>query len=241
MAILKVSLKLRFDRSGYYFILLVFVAILGFWPTYFSKLFDRGTGLAFYLHFHALVMALWLATLIIQPILIKRKNLEWHRVLGKFTYVLMPLLFVSVILLTHHRLPNSTPETLAVNLFVPFKDLFIIGLMYGIAIWYRQVSAIHARAMIVTGLACIEPALVRFMAHSVFPPGAGIEVYLVTIGIIYSILLLLIFLERGQTRGRWVFPVALGLFVTVHALVILEMPIGLWHKFAFWFASLPLS
>jgi uncharacterized membrane protein YozB (DUF420 family) len=90
------EVKQRFEVSGYYFIALAALALLGFWPTYFSKFFDGTADFKFYFHFHATVITLWVASLITQPILIRRKQLKWHRLIGKFSYILIPLIIVSV-------------------------------------------------------------------------------------------------------------------------------------------------
>lgn len=234
------TLRLNLNKSGYYFIALALTAIAGFWPSYFGKLGGR-SELTGYMHVHALMMTLWVGALIVQPILIKNKKLSVHRLIGKATYIVLPLVYLSVILLAHSRTKILSPEIWGINLFVPFKDLFIITVFYTIAIVYKNNSAIHGRAMIATGLACIEPALVRFVAYAIFPGSQGIEVYLVTLGIIYGIVVALMILERNQKSGRWVFPLLLLLFVTVHTLVILEMPVPLWVGFAKWFVSLPLT
>jgi hypothetical protein len=62
--------KIRFDNSGYYFIGLLALVLLGFWPSYFSKFFSSKTSFTFYFHFHAIMMALWIAALVVQPIVI---------------------------------------------------------------------------------------------------------------------------------------------------------------------------
>jgi hypothetical protein len=97
------EVKQRFEVSGYYFIVLAALALLGFWPTYFSKFFNGTADFKFYFHFHVAVITLWVASLITQPILIRRKQLKWHRLIGKFSYILIPLIFISVILVAHSR------------------------------------------------------------------------------------------------------------------------------------------
>ncbi len=72
--------KIRFDKSGYYFIGLVVLAFLGFWATYFSKFFDGETKFNFYFHFHAAMVSLWILALIVQPILIGKKKLAIHKI-----------------------------------------------------------------------------------------------------------------------------------------------------------------
>jgi len=67
--------KIKFDLSGYYFIGLVVLVLSGFWPTYFSKFFDKTADFTVYFHFHAIMLSLWILALIVQPILIRKKKL----------------------------------------------------------------------------------------------------------------------------------------------------------------------
>ena len=76
----------------------------------------------------------------------------------------MPLLFLSVILLTHYRVQDhilrvNNEKLYGPHLIIPFKDLFILGTAYIIAIVYRHDVNIHARAMIATGIIFIEHQL----------------------------------------------------------------------------------
>ena len=229
--------KLRFDISGYYFIGLFALVILGFWPSYFSKFFNGTGDFNFYFHFHAALVILWIAALITQPILIKKKKLEIHRLIGNLSYCIFPLIFFSVILLVHSR-HNITDENLDIRLFVPFKDLLILAVAYFIAIRYRSNINLHARGMIATGIVFIEPALVRLIMNLF---GSSLTSYIATILIIYSILIALIILERHQKKGRWIFPLILGLYIIVHSIIIFNIHIGIWEAFSKWFIVLPLT
>ena len=150
----------------------------------------------------------------------------------------MSLLFISVTLLAHSRHPPDQ-ENLDIELFVPFKDLLIFGTMYIIAIRYRRNVNVHARAMVATGIVFIEPALVRFIGHA-FTQN-GMVAYLATIAIVYSLLIALMIIERKQKRGRWVFPLTLGMYIVVHTILISGVHTGLWQSFSKWFAGLPLT
>jgi hypothetical protein len=232
----KVS-KIRFQFSGYFFIALVIVVLAGFWPSYFSKFFNGTNDFAFYFHFHATIMMLWIASLILQPILIKKKMLEWHRFIGRLSYILFPLIFVSVIFVTHSRHPLEEKD-LDLNLFIPFKDLVILGTAYAIAIVYRHKVELHARGMIATGIVFIEPSLSRLFDYTIAPfPTA----YFLTITTVFLLLVGLIILERNQQQGRWVFPLILALYIMMHSIIILEIHITPWVYFSKWFASLPLT
>lgn len=236
----KVS-KIRFEKSGYYFIGLVVLVILGFWPTYLSKYFDGTPNFNFYFHFHALMMSLWILALIIQPILIKKKKLSIHRLIGKLSYILMPLLFTSIILLKHYRIGGHVTEGLGASLWLQSKDLVIIAIMYCIAIRYRHNIQIHARAMIATGIVFIEPALARFLIGSVFPKEYMLVAFLTTIGLVYALLIALVIIERKQQTGRWIFPLVLILYIIFHNLYFFEISTPAWDAFAKWFAELPIT
>jgi uncharacterized membrane protein HdeD (DUF308 family) len=92
--------------------------------------------------------------------------------------------------------------------------------------------------MIVCGLVFIEPALSRFIDYAIAPfPTA----YFLTISVVFSLLIALIFLERNQKRGRWIFPMTLGLYIIMHAIILFEVHIAPWVTFSEWFAALPLT
>lgn len=60
------EVKQRFEISGYYFIALAALALWGFWPNYFYKFFYGTPDFKFDFHFLATVIALWVASLIVQ-------------------------------------------------------------------------------------------------------------------------------------------------------------------------------
>lgn len=228
---------LHFNNSGYYFIALIALVILGFWPTYFSRFFDGTADFTFYFHFHAATLTLWMLMLIVQPILIRKRKLAWHRTIGKVSYLLFPLIFFGIILLAHSRHPVDQKD-LDIQLFVPFKDLLILGVAYFIAIRYRHTVELHARGMIATGIVFIEPALARLLFTLM---GESPWLYPITIALIYSLLIFLIIRERKQQKGRWVFPLVLGLYIVVHTILLLNIHLPVWVLFSKWFASLPLT
>ncbi|MEP3210448.1 MAG: hypothetical protein ABJN95_14705 [Maribacter sp.] len=232
---------LPFDSSGYYFLGLLALAIAGFWPSYFAKFFDGTADFSFYFHFHVFFAVLWIAMLIAQPILIRQKKFELHRKIGKLSYFVVPLIFISIILLAHSTL-KGPKENVGLELWIPFKDLLIFAVGYGIAIRYRKAMAIHARGMIVAGIVLIEPALVRLILYLFFPDaGFAPEGYMGTILTVYALLIGLIVYERKQKVGRWVFPLTLGLYLFVHSVLIFQIRVPGWQAFAAWFADLPLT
>jgi Ca2+/Na+ antiporter len=89
-----------------------------------------------------------------------------------------------------------------------------------------------------TGIVFIEPALIRLIRH--ISSGNALS-YPFTILIVYAILITLIIRERHQKRGRWVFPLVLGLYMVIHTIILLQIQIGPWETVARWFASLKLT
>jgi ABC-type xylose transport system permease subunit len=233
--------KIRFEKYGYYFFGLVIMAILGFWPTYFSKFFDGTANFNFYFHFHAFMASLWIALLIVQPILIKKKKLSIHKQIGKLSFIILPLFFISVILLKHYRIGGIVTEGLGATLWLQVKDLVIIGIMFSIAILNKRNMQIHARAMIATGIVFIEPTLGRFIILIVLPEPNFILGLAITVAIMYILIISFMFLERKQTSGRWVFPLLLLLYLIFHYFIFFQVSFPFWDAFAKWFTELPLT
>ena len=229
--------KIKFDLSGYYFLGLVVLVLLGFWPTYFSKFFDKTADFTMYFHFHAIMLSLWILALIIQPILIRKRKLAVHRLIGKFTYVLFPLMILSVVLLAHSS-HHADEKDLDTNLFLSFKDLVILSTGYFIGVRYRHNVDLHARGMVVTGIVCIEPSVVRFLTHAV---GDEAIAFYMTISVVYTVLVVLIVLERRQKRGRWVFPLILCLYLLAHSAIVFHIHFPPWLEFCKWFLSTRLT
>jgi hypothetical protein len=232
---------IKFDNVGYYATGLIILVFLGFWPKYFSKFYYGTAHFNFYFHFHFAMASMWIALLILQPILIKKKKFSIHRRIGKLSFIILPLFFVSVILLKHSRLGGVVKEGLGASLWLQLKDLVIIGTMFTIAMVNKHNMQIHARAMIATGIVFIEPALGRFIILTLLPQpnfalGLGITVIL-----LYTLIISVIFIERKQKSGRWVFPLLLGMYMVFHCLVFFKVSFPLWDSFAAWFVRLPLT
>lgn len=232
---------IQFNTFGYYFIGLVILTFLGFWPTYFSKFIDGTANFNIYFHFHAIMASLWIALLITQPILIRKKKLAIHKKIGKLSFIILPLFFLSVILLKHHRIGGYLTENLGASLWLQTKDLVIIGIMYAIAIANKRNMQVHARAMIATGIVFIEPTLGRFLGITALPNINFLTVFLLTIGITYALLIFFIYLERKQTTGRWIFPLEIFMYAIFHYLYIYQISFPFWDSFAKWFALLPIT
>src|SRR5580700_8312852 len=85
-----------YKNIGYFFlVLLVFVA-LGFYYPYFS-LFPDFKSVTIIVHIHAITLFLWLVILMVQPLLIRYHRYKAHKMVGKLTYFLLPVVIISML------------------------------------------------------------------------------------------------------------------------------------------------
>lgn len=233
--------KIRFEKSSYFFMGLFVLVFLGFWKSYFSKFFEGSDSFSTYLHLHAVLMLIWVAMLVVQPMLIRKKKMQLHRTIGKVSYVLMPLLLFTVLMIMNNALKVLPEEKQQFILIIfPFRDFFLLAIAFSLAIIYRRKIQIHARAMIITGIIFVEPALFRFLFRLAFK---GNEVLALVIGItvMLGILTTLIILERKQKTARWLFPAFLIIDIFVYTIFVTETDLSALDPIARWIASLPLT
>lgn len=192
-------------------LLLVFVA---FYKTYFG-LFPQFTGIHGLIHSHAITVLLWLLLLIIQPILIVRKQVALHRVLGKATYGFVPVMVILLVLVA--RSGQLHQKDLGVFL-VNILDVSLFVAFYGLAIAYRHHPAYHARFMVMTILPFISPALGR-LPQIPLPPGIP---YLL---IVAGLLLYERFHRKVYKPYLISLGISLGLFLPLLGLFLFGMPL----------------
>lgn len=183
---LKQKNKMNKTSSKIYllFWLVLVLIFIGFYKTYFG-LFPNFVGIKNIHHFHALMFLCWVAFLIIQPILIRKKRMEWHRMVGKASYLLVPMLLFSVALVVRNE-QLRTKNLL--NLTFVFSDMSFFLLMYGLAIYYIRRTPYHARFMVMTILPFINPSVARI--------SPGFPTVLIGLAIIIGLLIF----ERFRTK-----------------------------------------
>lgn len=223
------------------FLGLVVLTIAGFWVPYFSRLpgtFDLLT------HAHAASMLAWCALLIQQARLARRGDWPRHRAWGRTSYGLFPLTAVLALVLGQQRTaaaltPDGTlPAEHAAFVFIALGMTALFVLAWVLAIAWRRQPAVHARFMVGTALAMIDPALARLLHYALpEPPFRG---ELLAFGLVDLLLAWLIWRERGQARGRWVFPALLGAFVVFQIGVFTLAESAAWQRFAEAYAAIGL-
>lgn len=226
-----------FRRSAVYLALLLPFVVAGFWPTYFSRVMLETSVRV---HIHGLAMSLWYLLLVTQAFLIRVNRRPLHRKLGRFSYALVPVIALSTLTMAHHRLQESglNSETLFF-FYVQLSLLAYFLIAYGLAIANKARPLVHARFMVCTSLALIDPIFGRILYNSF-----GINYPLLEV-LTYSLVgVILLWLAVWDARHRPVSRVFAGMLVVF---VALELPTffvyGLpgWRSFAAWFGGLSVG
>ncbi len=235
---------LDLSRSTPFFMLLLPVALIAFWPSYLSQV----PAYAAHTHAHAVTAATWILLLIAQPLAIRKRRMALHRATGQLSFLIAPLVVVSIVLLAHNRIRGLEGEAYAIQTYILYLQIslaFLFALSYVLAIVNRRTMALHARFMICTALTLIDPITIRLMAW--WNPAPGLNYNWVTFAFTDLLFVALIWLDRRSTRGRWVFPAMFVVFALTQVPVFLtaswDEPFGLpiWKAFAAWFANLLLT
>ncbi|MGK2864962.1 MAG: hypothetical protein ACSLE0_23720 [Chitinophagaceae bacterium] len=179
---------------GYFLLLLIPLIFAGFYHSYFKTFPNFGENIEAVLHTHAVIAAIWVAILIVQPFLIVNKKVAWHRRVGKLSYFVFPLLilsFIPSIIKTYNA--GDYPF-----LFFPIGDGLLLILFYSLAIYYKRKTARHMRYMIASALVLLGPTLGRIGPHLF--GWSELLTQNVEYGIIYFILAGLILYDRKNNR-----------------------------------------
>ena len=233
-----------FQKSYLYFIFFFLCMLAGFWVTYFTKIFQQEN---YRMHTHGLALILWCLMLIVQPYLIRTKRTRLHRAVGKFSYVLVPLLLFTTIDLLKFRL-SPLPKLGTMDYFfvaLVMNALLVFVILYGLAIYHRKKSIIHARYMVSTVFVMFTPITDRII-HIHFPsilayvPQIEGNPIAPVVGFLMADLLLLgLCIWDWRSHKRWnVFPFALILLLLYHYSVLNFWKYDFWKSFSNWFVGL---
>lgn len=230
--------KQFYDKAYLYFILAALVTIIGFFPSYFSRLTVTDTSH----HLHGITATCWMLLLIVQPWLYKTGKLSLHRKLGKSSYVLVPLILLSALNMVHIMLNNqgNYPPNLPYQLaFIDFITLAQFLLFYGLAIAHRKKIQLHARYMACTVLGPLIPAITRMLF--LIPWIDHFDKALNTSYVLIELVLVILLLDDRRTgKFRWPYALALLLFSIQHLVMNFAAQWGWWRSLMESYAGLTL-
>ncbi len=197
---------------GYYLLLLIPLIFAGFYKSYFQPFPNFSENINGYVHLHAFIASVWVLMLIVQPFLIFNKKLALHRTVGKLSYIVFPLLILSFI---PQIIKIVRTENIA-NLFFPLGDGALLIAFYSLAIYNRKIRSKHMRYMIASALVLLGPTVGRIGPNLL--GWSELFTQNVQYGIIYSILISLIFYDMKNKRKFQPYLVAISGFV-IHQIV----------------------
>jgi len=212
----------EYRNVGYPFIFLLFLVSFGFFKTYFGLFPHFNEHITPVVHFHVFVLVLWIVLLIIQPILIRQNKYTAHRLIGRFTYFLVPVIILSFISMMNKQISESSSKNIISilnGLYLPLTDTLLFSIFYLLAIINKRHTAVHMRYMIVTGLVFIDASLIRSLAiwfHVDFFYAA-----LISITVVDLALITLIYFDKLKGRFYKPFLISLILFVFAQTGIII--------------------
>lgn len=239
--------RFLFRHGAVPFVVFALLALVAFWPRYYGSLLaDHAASV----HGHGVVMTLWCVALVVQPLLIRLKKRVAHRVIGRATYVLAPLIVLTGLNMTHALLGRGEPGApgFGSDLALMVNSLLAFSVLYGLGVAYRKTPVVHARFMVASTFPLFTPITDRIIGNYVrgvidwLPvvdggPAVPVAGFLLAIMLLVG-LVVWDWLAHGR---RDVFLGALTLLVAYHASVLSLWRFDAWHAFGAWFLALPLS
>lgn len=235
----------NFDRRAFERRLFLFIAIAsavitfaGFARTYYLVPVLGGNPLRMLTHIHGILMSAWILLFALQVYLIRSKNIKLHMRLG-WIGVALAVLIIPFGLLTALSAAKygSASFTLEISplgfMIVPFVDMILFPVFFGLAIYWRKRPAHHKRLMMLTVLSVLPAAVARIPIASLQALGP-----LWFFGFPDVLLLGIIGYDRWRT-GNFNLPLVAGAAVLIasHPLRIMLMENETWLAFAAWATS----
>jgi hypothetical protein len=134
---------------------------VAFWPTYLGKDF---TTIDVATHVHATTMVLWFVLLVLQPVLVWRGRIAWHRVNGRVTFVIVPFMLALALFVMRLHLaqaPIGVVKEFADDWYIVPAMAAAFAAAYVLALRNRQRPEVHGFYMLCTALAFVNPVLQR--------------------------------------------------------------------------------
>jgi hypothetical protein len=181
----------------------------------------------------------WMFMLIVQPLLIRSGKLRLHRMIGRLSYVLAPLVMISIFLTARLGYLRPEPQLSVADkiagIALPIPGLLSFTLFYILAMVNRRHTYDHLRYMIGTALVMIGPGLGRALIMYFNVPFATsvTAILIIDVAIALSFLLLDIFKKRSHNAFLVI------TLVNIAALLAWEFRTGpVWQAFGGFFAAL---
>ena len=240
--------KILFPGLAWFLLLLIPITFWGFYPSYFAKLFS----MQLVYHAHAFLMILWVAMAIAQPFLIRQKKTKLHKAIGKTSYLIMPMLFISSYIVIRHTYYNFI-DTQAAELeagastltmekiysdaaaYIMIGVVYIIWLFvfYMLAIINRKKVLNHATYMFAAILTLLGPTVDRIMYQITMYFGGSFNVFVENAVFVFIFLILVGLVFYHKSKGNSIKPsvIALSIYISGIAAYHILPKTSLWKSF----------
>lgn len=152
-----------------FFVIILAIVVLGFFKTYFG-LFPSFNKVTTIQHIHGLLFTTWFIVLCAQPLLIRYGYYKAHRLIGKFTYILVPCIIISIHFIAQEAYLNAISRGVSKadavsGLYFATYQIFDFTALYILAIANTKNTPAHMRYMITTSLAICGAGFRRLFGH----------------------------------------------------------------------------
>lgn len=221
--------RVLYPYASWYFLAALVVTLLAFFPSYLNRL-PTTDGAH---HLHGISAFLWLLLLCVQPMVYRLGYIRWHRMLGRTSFILVPVLVISGLFMIRvmlHRAESYPPGLPYQLAFIDFVTLAGFCYFYVQSIRHRRRIELHARYMVCTVLGPLIPALTRFLFMA-----PGVDSFSKSLNASYVIieLVLIALIVDDKRSGKFHAPyvAAVIFFVVQHILMTFA---GSWEWWIAW-------
>ena len=219
-------MKKPFYSNAYLYLSLGFIiTLIGFFPTYFSKLGETDN----LHHFHGITGTLWMIILIVQPMLYRFGKMKYHRFIGWVSVIFAAAVFYGAIRMIQFMMRTRESSDLLYQF--AFLDVFTIlpfVLFVILAVVYRKKFHYHARFMICTIFGPLSAGIVRLFHLFLNDWNWSITA---TYLLFELILLILIFDDKKKGTIRSPYVIAFTIFFVQHVLIYYCYEWSWWRAF----------
>jgi len=204
------------------------VVLIGFSKSYFNKLSE----FSFSYHLHGISATLWMLLLIIQPYLFQKGKIKTHRLLGRSSLVLVPLIIIGGVIMMKLMIQgqaNYPPNIVYTLAFIDVCTLFGFAVLYILALYFRKNLKLHSRFMVSTIFGPLVPALTRLYLIVLAVASNFTDALTYSYLAVELVLLIIILKERNVKEIKMTY-VPFFIFIVVQHILIYYVDDWNWWK-----------
>lgn len=185
-------------------------------------------------HVHGFFMVLWVTMAIVQPMLVVRKKTRMHRLIGKISYGIMPVVFITAFLVIRHTYHASVAlqtdqvqrgftavdkDVIRANAAavtrLGFLYLSWLFLFYTLAVINRKKILPHATYMFAAILTILGPTADRLIGHVVDFAGLPYNALVENAVFAFNVLMMMALLAYQRRMGKSIIPATFALAIYI--------------------------